>query len=197
MRTSAPALLPLFRSRTQLDVLGTLYVGPAREWTVTELADEVGANVATVSREVVRLARAGIVAVRGQGRNKLVSANWNLSWAGPLAEVLDRTIGPLLMLADALADVAGLEEAWVFGSWAARYQGHPGHAPHDIDVIAVGDDLSQIALAKASMAVSERAGVDVNPIAVPTGKWAYPAPGSFVADVRAGPTVRVPVASNA
>ncbi len=33
----------------------------------------------------------------------------------------------------------GVQEAFVFGSWAARYMGEPGAAPRDIDVVVIGD----------------------------------------------------------
>jgi hypothetical protein len=67
--TSAPALLPLFRSEAQLAILGTLYVGPYRYWTISALANYIGQPVSTTHREVARLDAAGIVTVTAEGRN--------------------------------------------------------------------------------------------------------------------------------
>jgi DNA-binding transcriptional ArsR family regulator len=103
MQQSPPGLLPLFRSETQLAVLGALFTERWQDWQLTALAKHLGLGVSTVSREVARLQHAGIVHVHEQGRNKLVSANWDLPWAEPLAALLDRTIGPLAQLADALS----------------------------------------------------------------------------------------------
>ena len=36
-----------------------------------------------------------------------MSANWELSWAEPLAQLLDRTIRPLARLSDGLGEIAG------------------------------------------------------------------------------------------
>ncbi len=42
------------------------------------------------------------------------------------------------MLEQALAEVAGIEHAFIYGSWAATYQGQEGAATHDVDVLVVG-----------------------------------------------------------
>ena len=113
MRTSAPALAPIFRSETQLQILGELYVGPDRTWTISALAARIDEPLSTTAREVNRLADAGIITITAQGRNKLVGPNWLLPWAGPLAAWLDRTIGPLYLLSDTLAGIDGLDQAWI------------------------------------------------------------------------------------
>ena len=38
----------------------------------------------------------------------------------------------------ALTDVPSIKQAFISGSWAARYQGRAGVFPHDVDVIVVG-----------------------------------------------------------
>jgi predicted nucleotidyltransferase len=43
------------------------------------------------------------------------------------------------MVAEELAEVPGIEAAYLFGSWAARYEGELGRAPADIDVLVIGD----------------------------------------------------------
>ncbi|MGH3471306.1 MAG: winged helix-turn-helix domain-containing protein [Nocardioidaceae bacterium] len=133
MKTSAPRLLPLFRSQTQLAVLGLLYAGPARAWTVGEIARQLDLGLPTVSREIGRLADAGIVRVRAVGRTRVVSANWELSWADPLAQMLDRTIGPLAQLSEALREMPETVSAWIYGSWAECHHGVVGMPPRDID----------------------------------------------------------------
>jgi len=41
-------------------------------------------------------------------------------------------------LTDLLADVEGIAEAYIYGSWAARYRGEPGPPPADVDVLVIG-----------------------------------------------------------
>jgi predicted nucleotidyltransferase len=67
----------------------------------------------------------------------------------PLTELLLRAFGPRQVVAEALTGLAGIQEAYIFGSWAARYTGHAGRAPADIDVLVIGapdrDDLDDAA----------------------------------------------------
>jgi hypothetical protein len=59
--------------------------------------------------------------------------------AGPLAELLAVTYGPTTVLGEVLASVSGVNEAYVYGSLAARYRGQGGDVPRDVDVLVVGD----------------------------------------------------------
>ncbi|MHB8796635.1 MAG: hypothetical protein ACYC90_14420 [Candidatus Nanopelagicales bacterium] len=66
--------------------------------------------------------------------------------ARPLADLLAVTDGPLPLLTQALPDLPGIDHADIYGSWAARHEGHPGGMPKDVDVLVVGsadrDDLA-------------------------------------------------------
>lgn len=79
-----------------------------------------------------------------------------------LRALLVKTIGPAAVLAHELSGVAGIETAFIFGSWAARYHGERGPAPHDIDLMVIGEpDLDTL------YAACRRAdGVGVVPLAL-------------------------------
>lgn len=138
MRTSAPTLLPLFRSQLQGRLLAILYAEPERERAISELAGSLDAHVATVHREVDRLERAGILASRQVGRTKVVRPNLDSPFAPELSSLVLKAFGPVPVISGLLAQVPGIEEAHVFGSWAERHQGIPGPPPRDIDVLVVG-----------------------------------------------------------
>ena len=138
MRTSAPTLLPLFRSLLQGRLLAVLYAAPERERAISELAGSLDAHVATVHREVDRLERAGILASRRVGRTKVVRPDLDSPFEPELSSLVLKAFGPVPIISGLLAQVPGIEEAHVFGSWAERYQGIPGAAPRDIDVLVVG-----------------------------------------------------------
>lgn len=139
MRTPPPALLPLLRSRVQGDVLALLYLSPADERSVSEVARLVGASVKAVHQEVSRLVEAGLLTDRRLGTSRLVRASQDSPLFRPLTDLLAVTYGPLPVLRDLLGSVPGVERAYVFGSWAARYDGEPGPVPVDVDVVVVGD----------------------------------------------------------
>ncbi|MCB0996324.1 MAG: winged helix-turn-helix transcriptional regulator, partial [Acidimicrobiales bacterium] len=138
MSESAPALVPLFRSEQQLRLLDVLFDRAEDELSIGELADRAGVAHATASREVGRLAKHGIVVTRALGRNTLVAANWELPWAVELRSLLAKTIGVLGRVAEALAGIDGVAEAYVFGSWASRYVGAAGPFPRDVDLLVIG-----------------------------------------------------------
>jgi predicted nucleotidyltransferase len=193
VRTSAPGLLPIFRSEIQLAILATLYVGPDRRWTITALAADLDQPTSTTAREINRLADAAIVTITAEGRNKLVGPNWQLPWARSLARLLDQTVGPLALLSETLSRLDGVAEAFIFGSWAARYHGEIGPAPRDIDVLVVGDRISRFDIVDATSSVSDRVGVEVNPYVVNVDEWQNPDTDSFLASVKTKPLVKIPL----
>src|SRR5579872_5116670 len=145
MRTSAPALAPIFRSDEQLRILAQLYTGSDEELSITQLATQAGVAIGTASREAARLAEHGLVRTRQLGRMRMVAPNWSLPWARELRAILVQTVGAVGLLSVELARVPDVEEVWIFGSWAARYEGEPGPFPRDIDVLVIGaPDRSRI-----------------------------------------------------
>ena len=186
---SAPALLPLFRSEQQLRLLALLFAGPDGEMTIGELAERADVAQATASREVGRLAEHGIVLTRKLGRNTLVGPNWALPWAPELRAILVQTVGVLGRLGSALREVPGVVEAFVFGSWAARYRGEAGPAPRDIDVVVVGDaDLGEVRA--ACSAVESDLRVEINPVIVDKARWSA-GDDPFVVEIRDRPLVSI------
>jgi DNA-binding transcriptional ArsR family regulator len=191
----APALAPLFRSENQLRLLGALFVGSTGASSVSELAERTGVAQPAVSREVARLARHGLVTVRVQGRNRLVQANRALPWYRELRNLVAQTIGPPALLAQALRPLPGIAEAFIFGSWAARYHGEPGAFPQDVDVLVVGSPIVEDVY-RACREVEADLHVDVNPVVVSEDEWAAAASaqqGDFLAQVHGGPLVAVPI----
>jgi DNA-binding transcriptional ArsR family regulator len=189
---SAPALAPLFRSEQQLRILATLYADAGEELSIGTLAQRAGVAQATASREVARLAEHDLVITRSLGRNRLVSPNWRLPWAKELRAILVQTVGVLGRLAAALEGVAGVKQAFVFGSWAARYTGEPGPPPRDIDVLIVGEAALRSVRRACSQLESELR-VEVNPVVVSPQAWSAAEPEPFVAQLRSQPLVPVPI----
>lgn len=193
MQQAPPGLLPLFRSGTQLAILGLLFAGPPQRWQIGAMAAHLDLKVSTVSREVTHLQAAGIVTVTMVGRSKLVAANWELAWAEPLADLLDRTVGPLALIGQALDGMAGVDSAWVYGSWAERHAGKLGPAPRDVDVMIVSADVDQLDLRVRLDQVADRVSLEINTQIVTPEQWAQPEPDSFVDHVQHTPLVAVPL----
>jgi len=164
MKEGPSPLLPLLRSRLQAEVLAAVLRDPDREWSLTELAGLVEASVATVQREIKRAEEAGVVRSRRLGNTRLVRADPDGDLTAALTELLQRSFGPKHVLADALREVPGIDAACLFGSWAARYAGERGPAPHDIDVLIIGQpdrDVLDEAISAAERRLSRRVDVTI------------------------------------
>jgi hypothetical protein len=149
MQRSAPALLPLLRSNVQGALLALLYLHPDAEYSLSEAASIIGASVKAVHSEASRLVENGFAADRRVGNVRLVRAVQDSIVARPLTDLLAVTYGPMPVLTDLLAIVGGIQHAFIYGSWAARYLGEPGPIPNDVDVLVVGtadrDELDAVA----------------------------------------------------
>jgi predicted nucleotidyltransferase len=139
MKTKPPPLLPLLRSAHQAEILVRLLLGPPDPISLTELARATGASVATVQREVERAEAAGVVRSERIGPTRLVRPDPSSPLYRPLADLLLVAFGPGVVVAAELDGIDGIQEAQIFGSWAARYSGETGAAPHDVDVLVIGD----------------------------------------------------------
>jgi hypothetical protein len=116
VRTAAPPLLPVFRSRLQGRLLALVLADPGVEWTVDQLSERTGEPYQTVANEVRRLQAADLVAVRSVGRSKLLRANEDSPYFRPLAQLALMSFGPPLVVGEEFASLAGVQEIFIFGS---------------------------------------------------------------------------------
>lgn len=170
MRSAAPALLPIFRSRLQADLLSTLLLRPDQELSLTDLATRVGAPLSTVHGEVGRLVDAGLLMRREAGRSVVVRSDPGNRLTGPLTELLLLSWGPPQVVAEEFARLRGAEQVLIFGSWAARYQQRPGKPPNDLDVLVVGRPRREDVYDAADRA-QQRLGLPVNPVIRTPEAW--------------------------
>lgn len=188
MRSNGPALLPVFRSQHQAELLTWLYLHPEAEYSISDLAKRIEVPLTTLHREVVRLDEAGLLLSRTVGRNRFIRANTAHPAAKALTQLLEITFGPRVVIAEEFA-IPGAEEVVIFGSWAARYAGVDGPPPRDIDVLVVGK-VDRADLYDAADRAANRLGIQVNPVLRSPKEWADPA-DALVAQILASATTTV------
>ncbi len=189
MQASQPGLLPLLRSRVQAELLTRLLLDPGEELSLTRLAEAADASVSTASREIDRAEAAGLVRSRRVGNTRLVSANRDSPLFDPLAELLLRAFGPTTVIEEEFGPIDGIEELYLFGSWAARYVGQSGPAPQDIDVLVIGKpDRNE--LFEAARRAENRLGRPVQATVRSRESWERSDEG-FLREVRSRPLVAV------
>ena len=195
MRSAAPALLPVFRSQLQADILAELLLNPEREYSLTDLAQRFGAPLSTVHGEVKRLTEAGLLRRRNIGRSAMVQANPGNRLVEPLAQLLFLSWGPLQVIANEFAELNGAERVLIFGSWAARYLQRPGPPPHDLDVLVVGRPTRESVYDAADRA-QQRLAMPVHPVIRPAEAW-RDATDPLIQQIQSGPFVAVLVPDDA
>lgn len=188
MKEASPVLLPLLRSRAQGDIIAWILLHPEEEFSLTEIGRAVGASAPTVMREVDRMAQAGLTREVRRGNQRLVRAETANPVFEPFAALMAVTFGPVPVLRELLADVPDVREAWIYGSWAARYTQQPGPVPGDIDVLVVGSaDLD--VLDDVAQAAGQRLGREVNIRRMRPSAWDAADTDSFKATVTSRPMV--------
>lgn len=175
--------LPLFRSPEQERLLGELFVFADQPISLSELAKRAGTSLGGAHKEVERLESAGLVRSTTVGRNRLIEADRSSPVYSELRGLLLKTLGPETLLRSSLADVNGIEDAFIFGSWADPSE----KSPADIDVLVIGDpDVGEVY--DAASAVEAEIGRPVNITVRSTAEWTQ-ADGAFERAVRSGPRI--------
>lgn len=195
MRTSAPQLLPIFRSRGQGRLLARVYLQPDRPATIADIARELELDDGGLTREADRLERAGLIRSERVGRSRTLLPNASSPYFGDLSRLLMTAFGPASVVGPALADIDGVERAYLFGSWAARYTGEQGVAPDDVDVLIVGTpDRSEVY--RTASALSDILNREVNPTIVSPERWDASEEG-FIRDVKNAPLIALDLTAEA
>lgn len=163
-------LLPILRSQTQGNLLALLFLNPDKEFTLSDTARSIGVSIPGLHHEAVRLIEAGFIKERREGRNRLIRAEVNSRIAPVLTDLLALTYGPLPVLERELSGIHGISQAYIFGSWAARYAGLSGPIPNDIDLLVIGTaklDELEAAAERAEKTLSR----DVNIQKISSKEW--------------------------
>ncbi|WP_434615398.1 nucleotidyltransferase domain-containing protein [Arthrobacter sp. A5] len=106
-----------------------------------------------------------------------------------MAEIITDTYGPRPVLEDLLAEVDGIEAAYIYGSWAARRTGTPGPPPNDVDVLVIGS-ASRSALGDVAAEAGNRLAREVNIHRVTREAWEA-AQGPFERTVKSRPMIKL------
>ena len=187
MRNKAPVLLPFFRSDRMARALSVLYQNQDQEFSLTDLAKEIGVSPGALHSDIDSLVRAGMVTDRIDGRSRKLRANQDHPASGALAELLMVTVGADLVVAEKFSDLDGVRELGIFGSWAARQVGESDGFPNDIDVLVVGAVKRKDVYVAADRAAAQLT-IPVNPTIITDERWRNNDDG-FVETIRSSPYI--------
>lgn len=152
----ASVLLPEYRRR----VLGLLLLHPDEALHGREVARRTGLPAGTITRELNKLADAGLLQRERRGNQQVYSADIACPIFTELASILRKTSGLADVLAQALAPLADqVRVAFVFGSVA---QG-TATRDSDLDVMLIGDGLGFAQAVELFYPLQTELGREINP----------------------------------
>lgn len=184
MKTAA-ASVPIFRSdlqaRLHLRVLIDTEPHTAAELArlLQPRADRAPRGPATPRRRLLTSSAVGRA-------NVLKPADHNPATA-PLRQLLTVTYGPAPYLERALSGVPGIQQAAIYGSWAALWHSELGPTPGDVDVLVVGSP-NRDHVYDALEGIDTTLGREVNVTLVSPERWAS-GEEKFLAAIRDRPMV--------
>lgn len=191
MGSQPPVLFPLFRSKVQANLLAELFLSKDPR-TITELAHRHGISRQSASRSLRALRSFGIVR-DAVGATPGIEVNTDAPFYEALREIVVTTVGVPAVLAEELSKIQGVEQAYIFGSWAARARGEHGSAPNDLDVAVIGPGLHPGNTASAAEAVQSRVGQEVNFVTGTSEQWE--SADGFFAAIRQRPLLTLDIQS--
>jgi predicted nucleotidyltransferase len=117
-------------------VLGLLLLHPEARYHLREISRLTGTQPGTLTRELNKLAEAGLLLKERQGNQVLYAANRACPIYQELAGILRKTSGLADVLREALLPIAAkVQVAFVFGSMASG----KATSDSDIDLMVIGD----------------------------------------------------------
>jgi len=163
----AKTLETLLGSSLRTRLLSWLFTHADERYFVREIASRIHADSTNVSRELARLAEAGILVSDTRGNHKYYQANSNSPIFNELKSIVRKTFGVADALKQALAAQAEkIKAAFIFGSVARSEDNRSS----DIDLLVIGrisfgDVVSLISPAEKEL------GRAVNPVVYPLSEF--------------------------
>jgi predicted nucleotidyltransferase len=145
------------RSKARQRLLAYFFTNPTARLHLRDLAGRLNIDPSNLSRELRRLEREGLFRSEVSGRQKYFQLNRGYSLFREVRSIVTKTIGAALLLAQSLKKVEGIEEAYLYGSFAHNQQ----DAASDIDVLLIGSPRSE-ALAEAVRKLERHLGREIN-----------------------------------
>ena len=147
-------------TKTQQKVLGLLFGKPDESFYTNEIMRWAAMGRGTVSRELDRLVRAGLLFTTKKGNQNYYQANVDSPVYEELVGIVKKTFGVADQLRDALIPLGeNIELAFIYGSIAKGTE----ISTSDIDLMLVGKDLSYGNVVEALLPLEESLQRTINP----------------------------------
>ena len=145
------------RSDARRRLLAYYFTNPAARHHLRDLAERLSADPSNLSKELRRLEREGLFRSEISGRQKYFQLNNQYPLFDEVRGIVGKTIGAASMIRAALKKIEGIDEAYLYGSFAKNQQ----DTASDIDVLVIGSPPDE-ALAQAMRKLGRQLGREIN-----------------------------------
>jgi predicted nucleotidyltransferase len=145
------------RSKARQRLLAYYVANPAARLHLRDLAERLNVDPSNLSKELARLQREGLFRSEVSGRQKYFQLNREYPLFAEVRSIVSKTIGAPFLLAQSLKKIEGIEEAYLYGSFASNRQ----DAASDIDLLVIGTPRDEV-LAEAMRKIERQLGREVS-----------------------------------
>jgi predicted nucleotidyltransferase len=144
------------RSKARQRLLAYYFANPTTRLHLRDLAERLDIDPSNLSKELGRLERAGLFRSEISGRQKYFRLNREYPLFAEVRGIVSKTIGASSLIAQSLKKIEGIEEAYLYGSFASNQQ----DAASDIDVLVIGTPRDEV-LAETVRKIERQLGREV------------------------------------
>jgi predicted nucleotidyltransferase len=145
------------RSKARQRLLAYYFANRAARLHLRDLAGRLDIDPANLSKELRRLEIEGLFRSEVSGRQKYFQLNRDYPLFAELRSIVSKTIGAPSLIAQSLKKMEGIEEAYLYGSFASNQQ----DAASDIDLLVIGAPPGEL-LAEAMRKIERQLGREVS-----------------------------------
>lgn len=146
-----------FRSKVRQQLLVYYFTNPTARLHLRDLAQRLNIDPSNLSKEFARLEREGLFVSEVNGRQKYFQLNRQYPLFNEVRRIVTKTIGVPSLISASLNKIKGIEEAYLYGSFARNRQ----HSASDIDVLVIGNPREET-LATAVQQLERKLGREIN-----------------------------------
>jgi predicted nucleotidyltransferase len=122
------------RSKIRRRLLTYYFTNTTARHHLRDLAQRLDVDPSNLSKELGRLEREGLFRSELSGHQKYFELNRNYPLFKEVRGIVEKTVGAVPLLSQSLKTVKGIEEAYLYGSFARNQQ----IASSDVDVLVIG-----------------------------------------------------------
>jgi predicted nucleotidyltransferase len=145
------------RSKARQRLLAYYFANQTARLHLRDLAEQLNIDPSNLSKELGRLEREGLFRSDVSGRQKYFQLNREYPLFAEVRSIVSKTIGASSLIAQSLKKIQGIEEAYLYGSFASNQQ----DSASDIDVLVIGNPRDEV-LAEALRKIERQLGREVS-----------------------------------